>query len=160
RRVVVVRGEQRFDLAPEVGSGAARGGEKGLPFGRRVVKGGEKDLFRATVERRHVTRVYTEAGARASMQSFVIPSAKGETVQPAARAQVDAAVRNRRRRVDVIVEIVDDDRFEASAWRQHGNLARLAEHENLAVGRDGRRVVVIDRALQTPLADLGPGVGI
>ena len=66
-----------------------------------------------------------------------LPSGQSETVQPAARAHVDPAVGDRWRRVDVVAQIVDGDRFETAARRQHHHLPGLAEHEDLAVGGNG-----------------------
>ena len=87
------------------------------------------------------------------------PSVSAETVEHAARAHVDPPVRDRRRRVDVVVHVVDRDRVERAVGRQNGDLALLGGEEDLAVGGDRRGVELIRRPLDAALGDRLPGAG-
>ena len=60
-----------------------------------------------------------------------------ERVQRLRRADVDAAVGERRRRVGVLAEVVDRHRPQIAAGRDHDDRAGLAGEEDVAVGGDG-----------------------
>ena len=78
-----------------------------------------------------------------------------EGVQRVCCPDVNRSVCNRRSCPDLFIEIVEGENFPVPIRLQHRDFAALADHEDLAVGCDRRRVVLLDRLLaSTRLQDL------
>src|SRR5437868_1385426 len=80
-----------------------------------------------------------------------------ETIKRAASADVDPAVRNRRCRITVVVQLIDSKNLPVATRFDDGHLTALSNEKHLVIRGNRRREILVDRAVQTTLLDYIPG---
>src|SRR5262244_1547818 len=84
----------------------------------------------------------------------------GETVQCPTRADIQAAIRNRRRRATGVAEIIDSEDLPFAARLNHRDLSFLAQSVDLVITGDRRRKIIAERAGQPSLLENPSARGI